>query len=344
MMEETKFYRPILKKAWDITMKFKSLWFLGFFAALISSGGEFELLSRIIFSPTANKGFIGEAFKGFQEGIQNNLPAGGNIWSNLWSVITSAPVNIISAILVLVVAIIIALFVIWLTTVSQVGLIRNTDLATKNKKSTINEGIDAGVENFWPIFTVNVVYKFILLIIFVLLGQEIYLLVSMGNIGTILHIILLVIFSIITVIISFIIRYQILYIILKKEKIIPALKSAWKLFITNWLLSLEMAFILFIIYMIIIYLTTFATSVLLAVPLVFATYSTQIPVLVLMALVLTAVVSIIAITILITALLSVFQWSAWVLLFNKMSTEKTLSKIVKLSEQSPTIPNIFNKK
>lgn len=343
-MEENKIYRPILKKAWDITLKFKSLWFLGFFAALISSGGEFELLSRIILNPNSNKGLIREAISSFKLGIENNLSAGENLWSNLWTLIISAPVNLVSAILVLLVAIIIAVFIIWLITVSQVGLIRNVDLASKDKTATINEGIDTGVEIFWPIFTVNLIYKIILLIIFVLLGKEILLLISMGNIGTIIHIILLVLFSIITVIISFLIRYQILYIILKKEKIIPALKSAWKLFINNWLLSLEMAFILFIIYMIVIYLATFITSVLLAVPLVFATYSSQIPVLVLMILVLTSVLAIIIMTLFVTATLSVFQWSSWILLFNKINMGKTLSKIVKLSEQSPNIPNPFNKK
>jgi len=344
MMEETKFYRPILKKAWNITIKFKSLWFLGFFAALVGSGGEFELLSRILFNPTASKNFISESFNGFKAGIQNNLPIDGNLWSNLWSVITGAPINIISAILVLIVAIIISLFIIWLITVSQVGLIKNADLATKNKKSTINSGIDAGVENFWPIFTVNLVYKLILLIIFVLLGKEILLLIAMGIVGTVLHIFLLVLFSIITVIISFIIRYQILYIIFKKEKAIPALKSAWQLFITNWLLSLEMAFIVFIVYMIVIYLSTFITAVLLAIPIVFVTYSTQIPILVLIALVLTSVFVIITITILITSLLSVFQWSAWIILFNQMTTGEVLSKIAQLSNKSPNISNIFNKK
>ena len=45
--------------------------------------------------------------------------------------------------------------------------------------------------------------------------------------------------------------------ILKKEKIITALKSAWKLFIGNWLISLEMAFILFIVYLSAAYLTAF---------------------------------------------------------------------------------------
>jgi len=343
-MEETKIYRPILKKSWDIIWHFKSLWFLGFFAALISSGGEFELLSKIIFDTNGDKNFIREAINGFKDGLQNTLPDSGNILANLWALTTSAPINIISTILILLVAIIITAFIVWLTTVSQIGLIRNVNLATQNKPATINEGIDAGVENFWPILVINLIYKTILLIIFVLLGKEIILLVALGYAGTVIHIVSLVLLSIITIIISFLVRYQILYIIIKKEKIITALKSAGRLFVNNWLLSLEMAFILFIVYVAVLYISTFITAVLLAVPLVFTTYSSQIPVAVLIGLIMTAALAIIIYTILVTALMSVFQWSAWILLFNQMNTGKTLSKIVKLSEQSPNISNLFRKK
>ncbi|MDO8669642.1 MAG: hypothetical protein Q7K65_05095 [Candidatus Buchananbacteria bacterium] len=343
-MEENKIYKPILKKAWAITWKFKSLWFLGFFAALISSGGEFELLSRIISDPASNQSFIREMINSFQTGIQDNLPAGGNLWSNLWSVISSAPTSLVTAVLVILITIIIALFVLWLMIVSQIGLIKNIDSAKENKMSTINEGIDAGVEKFWPILIINIVYKIILLVIFLVLGKEILLLITLGTLGSVIHVVSLVLFSIIVVIISFLIRYQILYIVLRKEKILSALKSAWKLFLGNWLISLEMAFILFIVYMVVFYLATFLTAVLLAVPLIFVTYSSQIPALVLMILVLTSVLAIVIMTLLVTALLSVFQWSSWVILFNQINTNKTLSKIARLSAKSPNIPNIFKKK
>lgn len=343
-MEETKIYRPILKKSWQIMWQFKSLWFLGFFAALISSGGEFELLTRIIFDPTSDKGFMREVINSFKLGLQNTMSSGTNLWSNLWTLATDAPVNIVAAILVLLVALIITVFIIWLTTVSQIGLIRNIALATKNKVATINDGIDAGVENFWTVFLINFIYKIILLTIFIILGQEIVYFVFMGNIGTLIHVILLVIFSIISVFISFLVRYQILHIILKKESLTSSFKSAGKLFKDNWLLSLEMAFILFIIYIITIYVMTFITAMLLAVPVVFTSYSSTVPTIVLIVLIITCTISIIALTLLVTAWLSVFQWSAWIILFNQMSAGKTVSKIVKFSDQSPNIANIFRKK
>lgn len=343
-MEENKIYRPILKKALNITWKFKSLWFLGFFAALISSGGEFELLSRIFLNPINNEPMTKGVINSFKMGLENSLPSGGNLWTNIWNLIMSAPVNLIATVLVLLVMIIIAFFIIWLIVVSQAGLIRNTDLASQGKSATINEGIDAGLASFWPILIVNFIYKIILLVIFIILGKEILLLVSLGSWGIIIHISLLVLFSFITIIISFIVRYQIFYIVLRKEKIITALKSAWQLFTGNWLISLEMAFLLFLIYMVVLYTVTFATAILLALPLVVATYPLSIPIFVIMALALTSVILILIITILATSLLSVFQWSSWILLFNQISGSKTLSKLVKLSEQSPNLTNIFKKK
>jgi hypothetical protein len=37
-------YRSILKRAWEISWKFKYLWFFGLFAALLGNGGEFEII------------------------------------------------------------------------------------------------------------------------------------------------------------------------------------------------------------------------------------------------------------------------------------------------------------
>lgn len=343
-MEENKIYRPILKKALNITWKFKSLWFLGFFAALISSGGEFELLSRIFLNPINNEPMTKGIINSFKMGLENNLPSNGNLWANFWNLTINDPINLITTIFIFLVMVIMVFFIIWLIVVSQASLIKNTDLASKEKSATINDGIDAGLASFWPILIVNFIYKIILLVIFIILGKEILLLVSLGSWGVLIHISLLVLFSFITIIISFLVRYQIFYIVLKKEKIITALKSAWQLFTSNWLISLEMAFLLFLIYMIVLYTVTFVTAILLALPLVVATYPLSIPTFVIMALAMTSVVLILIITILATALLSVFQWSSWILLFNQISGSKTLSKLIKLSEQSPNLTNIFKKK
>jgi len=315
------------------------------FAAVLGGSGEFELLARIIFKPGSNQGLILGAFESFKTGIQNTLPTGADLWSNLLTLLINAPLNLISLILVLVAIVLIALFVIWLAVVSQVGLIRNIDsIIDKNPKPTINEGLEAGVENFWPIITVQLIYKAILFIVFVLLGKEIILLTLLPTAGIVIHIILLILFSLIMIVISFVIRYQIIFIILKKEKIITALKSAWKLFIGNWLISLEMAFILFIVYLSAAYLTAFIFALFLAVPLVFLTYSYQIPAIFILVIGAISISAVPVIIFLITAIVNTFQWASWTLLFKRISAGKSSSKIIRLSAQSPNLKNPFNKK
>jgi len=41
-------YRHILKNAWNIIMKFKYLWILGFFTAFLGNGGEYQILFKQI--------------------------------------------------------------------------------------------------------------------------------------------------------------------------------------------------------------------------------------------------------------------------------------------------------
>jgi hypothetical protein len=265
------------------------------------------------------------------------------VWSNAWTSITSSPADILLALLILIVTIAIVVFVIWLAVVSQVGLIRNISLNNKNKQTTINDGIDEGVNKFWPILIVNVVYKLILLVIFVLLGKEILLLAKIGSAGVILHIISLLIFSIVVIVISFLVRYQIIFMVIKGEKTVDALKSSYNLFKENWLVSIEMAFILFVVYVIAAYLTAILTSIFLAVPLVFVTYSNQIPVFVIITIGLLSISAVFVITFLITAVLSTFQWASWTLLFDQINSNKTVAKIARLSERSPNVRIPFKK-
>lgn len=343
-MEEGKFYRLVLKRAWEITVKFKSLWLLGLFSAVLSSGGEFEILTKILFNPEGKNTFQEMAEK-FTMGLEQGLTqTGGSFWQNIYDAITASPTAMATAAIILLMTLAIAFFIIWLAVVSQIGLIKNISLADKNKKITINEGIDAGVRSFWPILTINFVCKIILFAIILLFAKEILFLVQYGIMGSVLHVVSLVVFAVFAVIISFLCRYQTFYIVLKKEKIIPALKSAYNLFIANWLISLEMALLMFVFYMAAAFLNGFLTSVFLAIPLVFLTYANFLPMAVILLIAAMSMIAVFAITFFITAFLGTFQWSAWTLLFEQIGGNKIISKIVRLSENSPNILPNFGKK
>lgn len=338
-MEGKSLYRPILARAWEITKKFKSLWFFGFFAAIISSGGEYEIIARALYTP-GNSDLLSTTVAGFQEGLREGMVNGNaGLWKNIFSALFSNSSTMIVALAIFILVIAVVLFLLWLSTVSQIGLIRNVSLINKAKKTTFNEGIDAGVKLFWPVFLINVIFKVIIFVMLFLIGKELLLLAGKGGFATALYFISFIIFVIITLIVSFLIRYQLFYLVLKKQTWLEALKSSWKLFVKNWLISLEMAFLMFIFYIVVFFISVFIVAVLTAIPtVVLLAYLSYLPIFAKSIIALVCVVLILITMIASTILISTFQWASWTMLFDRLTLKEELSKIIRLARQLP-----FNK-
>ncbi len=343
-MEGKSLYRPILARAWEITKKFKGLWFFGFFAAIISSGGEYEIIARALYSP-GNSDILSTTVSGFQQGLQEGLLRGNaDIWKSIVLALFSNSSTLIIALAIFILVIAVALFLLWLSTVSQIGLIRNISLINKTKKTTFNEGLDAGTKLFWPVFLINVILKAIIFVLLFLMGRELLLLTGKGTWATLLYFISFIIFVIITLIVSFLVRYQIFYLILKKESWMEALKSGWKLFLKNWLISLEMAFLMFIFYVVVAFISTFIIAVLTAIPTVaLLSYLFYLPAFIKVIIALVCIVLIILTMITSAIVISTFQWGSWTLLFERLTLREELSKIIRLTRQL-TLANPRTKK
>ena len=126
-MVDMSLYRPILKKAWSISKRYKSLWFFGLFATIISSGGEYEIISRSIYDPTNQGGFITIIIESFKTAVDSAMSVGGNVWANMFQSIIKFPVASIVALLILLIIVAIGLFFAWIAITSQIGLIKNTN-------------------------------------------------------------------------------------------------------------------------------------------------------------------------------------------------------------------------
>lgn len=333
-MEGKSLYRSIMSRAWEITKKFKGLWFFGFFAAIISSGGEYEIIARALYTP-GNDDLISTTVSGFQEGIREVVTKGNvDIWKNLASSLFANSSAMIVALAIFILVIAITLFLLWLSTVSQIGMIRNISLINRGKKPTFNEGLDAGTKLFWPVFLINVIFKAIIFIMLFLLGRELLLLAGKGGLAPALYFFSFALFVVITLIISFLIRYQIFYLVLKKQPWLEALQSGWKLFKKNWLISLEMAFLMFLFYVVVFFISIFIVAVLTAIPtVVLLTYLLYLPVFVKTIIALVCIVLIILTMIASSILINTFQWASWTLLFDRLSLKDELSKIIRLSRQ-----------
>jgi hypothetical protein len=78
-MEPT--YRPILKKAWHIAWRFKYLWFFGLFAALLGTGGMYNV--NLSVDEASNQGNWLMGLKSFLSGESTTGLTWGKLVENI---------------------------------------------------------------------------------------------------------------------------------------------------------------------------------------------------------------------------------------------------------------------
>jgi len=342
-MEDKSLYRPLVSRAWQITKRYKSLWFLAFFAAFWSSG-ELEIIIRALYYPQSN-GIIFNFFSGLKWGTINGLTlAGGNFLVNTWQAIAGNPLAFLMSLVIFILSLAIGLFIVWLATVAQIGLISNIFSHSRNKLATANEGISQGVKNFWPVFIVNAVFRLCLLGFFALLGGVLLSFSGHGLIGSLFYALLFLILAAVILTASFLVRYQLFFIILKKQTIIDALKSAWKLFRKNWVISAEMALIMFGFYLVVYFVTVYIAAVFTAVLTVaILIYFPALPLIIKLLMGIITIIFIIAALVVGTCLIITFQWTGWVMLFDRLTSGIESSKIYRLAQQAKNLPSYFKK-
>lgn len=233
-------YRKILHQAWGATWRFKYLWFFGLFAALLGNAGEYEILL---------KGFSNDS----EQGILRTFSDAGLLsvhgLANIVKLFKEEPLAMTSVLLFGIFILVIFIFIVWLINVSQAALVNNTALIISNKKSGFQEGIDAGVKNFWPVLGYNAILKSSIYLIFGLISFVVISSVSDSNtfFTNIVYGILFVFFIPIAIAFSFIVKYSIAYKVIQNKNFVDSIISGFDLFRKNWLISLEMAFLLYFI-------------------------------------------------------------------------------------------------
>ncbi len=239
-------YRKIFKKSLFITWNNKYLWFFGLFAAVLGAIGKYEVsLNKI-------SGDLQEGLLPWFSSLWNSEIFASISWSSTVETFQANPVSFFIIIGLFLILLILAVFFIWLTIISQVGLINNSAEAFKtNKKRTksgIKEGVLAGVKNFWPALGLNVIIKTLVYILFALLALS-FIAVTTGvnsQLVGVTYVILFIVFIPLALILSLLLKYAVCFLVIKQEKFLKSLEKSWHLFINNWLVSIEMAAILFV--------------------------------------------------------------------------------------------------
>lgn len=339
-MQNTSYlYRPVLRRAWETTKKFKNLWLFGLFAVLVSSGGEYEIIYGG-FNNNSQSGFIWSFIDGFKNGWSEGLQlAGGNFWQNFWNLFTTSYGALTLGLFVTLFILFLAFLMIWLVISSQIALVKGSSLANKNKKMSLGEGFDFANRNFWPVLGVTVISKIVFWFLFGLLGLEAWLL-SGGSWWEIsLFALSFIIVAVLVLIAAFVFKYQIFYLLLKKQGFIPAFQKAWQLFLSNWLISLEMSLIMLGVYLSTTILWIFAILLLAGIPIVILPFYLSVLSLgIKVALtVIAAILSLLSVAVLVSSM-TVFQWAGWVALFERLEGGEETSKLTRVAEQIRNVP------
>ena len=222
-------YRNIIKSSWRMTLRHKYLWFFGLFAVLLGNGGEYELFFKSITSEERTESI----WSGFISQIGLNFDNLVNIGKRFWENPSLTFVILITYTFILAVF----LFIFWMMSVSQIAIVNATARQARDKDHGMKIGLQKGIRHFWPVFSLNLIIKLLIIVSLALL--------AMAQ-STLLYVFLFLIIIPLSISILFVIKYSIAYIIVRKEKMIDALVSGWALFRRNWIISLELAALLYL--------------------------------------------------------------------------------------------------
>lgn len=327
-----KIYTDILKRAFLITWNNKFLWFFGVFAAFLTNGGVYDVLIRkFSFLGTGKIPFISHSYW-----ISDLLEFFS--WSSMKFMFANSPVAASMLLLVEIIVVVAVIGLIWLVVMSQITLIKSIAEIDKTKPTKAGKkglvDFRKMKQHFLSVLGVNVLAKLLVLLsLLIIAAFLVYNITGSGIIGSIFYLVCFVLFIIFSLIVSFVTIYATCYIILKKAKFWDSIRQAIKLFYRNWMISIEMAFILFVI--------TFLTGLGLTVVLFLALAPVLLALMISYSLASViafnlffalAVLLLIGLLIFYGAAIVTFQISAWVLLYERIAITNSKSKLERIVE------------
>lgn len=313
-------YRTIIRKAISIAWRYKYLWFFGLFASFAANGEEYDILVRNFNTVEQMQANLERLSRLKDEG---QLAIG---WQNITAYIAE---NLFSVLLIAAVILAILFLIVWLITVSQASIIAAASRHEKRKEVDFLDLFWSGHRYFWRIFLVNVYVKLILYGILLLPGIPLAtLFVNTNELGYAVSLSLLAFFVLVplSMIFSFITKYAAAFVVIEDYTANQAFLAAWRLFFKNWLVSLEMALLLFLI--------NFGVTFLALALLGFSGLPfTQ--------------VGFIFFTMLVAfvgSVISTFQFSAWAILFIRLLEGKGFAKLTRVFASHGWLPPATGKK
>ncbi len=227
--------KNIIKKSLQLVWKNKSLALISILTLIFAPIGEIEA----IIVQSLGLGENGAIAEFFQILFGSNLFTAEGL-NNLGAIIAKQPLQFLVLLLILIFIALIAVFFIWLSVIFHAAIILKISFSSENKIIQLKKLLGYGIKKFWPIFTLDLALKAILVFLFYLLGLSI-------NYNYILFILLFICFSLVTVTCSALTKFTAIAILLENLPLIPALKTSLTLLKKNWASVLKLILSLFVI-------------------------------------------------------------------------------------------------
>lgn len=307
-----------MKKSWEIVKNYKALWFLGFLSIIFASGGEYNIIANVL-SKDMMSGVNSIA------SIYSDKATAGSLLSGLSSVFKTSPEAFVWLLFLLVIIAGLVIFILYIAINSQSTLIRaSARILTSKKRGYLDfkDSWNSSKKNFCPVLSINILMRAIITGLFFIAGLPLLFLIINNGFGVSFVFSLLFILLVpVSFAVALIGKYAIMYNVLEDMPFSRSIASAWKLFKKNWILSLEMSFILFFINFGIGFIAIVIAYCLIMLPLIIPPF--------LFFLALNFIIAFL-IMILSGSALNVFQMSAWTNLFIELQADNAKSKIERL--------------
>jgi hypothetical protein len=229
----TAIYRTLLREAWRLTWQRKTLWFFGIFAAFVSTGGVMDVattgIRRVQVGGSLLQQLLDTSFSGYTQ--FGRYVAQIQIFGSFQ----------VAAMIIFMTLITIGLL--FLAVLSQTSLIHGIKASTHEHPNIIRKRAH---DHLFRIFSIDVLTKaFGAILVSVTTLPMLWYYAEYTTYNYFISFIQILIFFPTILILSILSILSVIHVIETESTVTEAITTAWNIFKTHWLATLEYAFILF---------------------------------------------------------------------------------------------------
>lgn len=327
MSKDQSVYRHVLRDALKIALKRRQLWFFGFFAMFLTTGGLVDTVMRALNDVSHRE--INRLYPA-------SAPQIADIIANITPRGALLPPSWFLAVLFLLFVVLGAL--VWFSVIAQGAIV--SGIAASDAKADPKSAAARGVATFWPLLVTNLLSKIALAL--VALGTAAPLgaaLATSNPTVVIVSFLAFILFIALTTVVSIISFFTIVDIVLTRSSVWHAINDAITTFRRHWIVCVETAVVIFGADILIAALYIVGLLLLLSPFVIFLVIMQVVGTVSGAWFFLTALtVIVLAWTITMSAFAATFRYAVWTLLYERLQSAGTVAKIVRMLK---TVPDIF---